>query len=128
MVAYGNFPATDGTPSAARVTGPRVHHQVPNAGHNLPKKYPPCSRGPFSRCPNSQRRPHADRQASHRTPRQTLPDPGMVSMVCVFPLPGAGRDRGGDEQDADGCDRCDDSGHSDPPHSEGQKQDEGHTA
>jgi hypothetical protein len=34
--ADGNFPATDGTASAAHFTGPRTHRQVPNAGHNLP--------------------------------------------------------------------------------------------
>jgi len=36
----GNSPATDGGPSAVHFTGPRVHHQVPNAGHNLPQEAP----------------------------------------------------------------------------------------
>lgn len=36
----GNFPWTDGTASAARFTGPRVHHVVPGAGHNLPQEKP----------------------------------------------------------------------------------------
>ena len=36
----GNFPATDGTASAAHFTGPRTHCQVPNAGHNLPQETP----------------------------------------------------------------------------------------
>jgi pimeloyl-ACP methyl ester carboxylesterase len=39
-MADGNFPATDGTASARHFTGPRVHHQVPNAGHNLPQESP----------------------------------------------------------------------------------------
>ena len=39
-LADGNFPATDGSPSAHHFTGPRVHHQVPNAGHNLPQEAP----------------------------------------------------------------------------------------
>jgi pimeloyl-ACP methyl ester carboxylesterase len=39
-LADGNFPATDGTPSAAHFTGPRVHRQVPAAGHNLPQEAP----------------------------------------------------------------------------------------
>ncbi len=39
-LADGNFPATDGSPSAHRFTGPRVHHQVPRAGHNLPQEAP----------------------------------------------------------------------------------------
>ncbi len=39
-LADGNFPATDGTASAAHFTGPRVHHQVPDAGHNLPQEAP----------------------------------------------------------------------------------------
>lgn len=39
-LADGNFPATDGSPSAAHFTGPRVHHQVPAAGHNLPQEAP----------------------------------------------------------------------------------------
>jgi len=39
-LADGNFPATDGSPSARHFTGPRVHHQVPNAGHNLPQEAP----------------------------------------------------------------------------------------
>ena len=39
-LADGNFPATDGSPSARHFTGPRVHHQVPNAGHNLPQESP----------------------------------------------------------------------------------------
>ena len=36
----GNFPATNGSASAKYFTGPRVHHQVPNAGHNLPQEAP----------------------------------------------------------------------------------------
>ena len=39
-MADGNFPATDGTASAHHFGGPRVHHQVPNAGHNLPEEAP----------------------------------------------------------------------------------------
>lgn len=39
-LADGNFPATDGTPSAAHFTGPRAHHQVQDAGHNLPQEAP----------------------------------------------------------------------------------------
>ena len=39
-LADGNFPATDGSPSAHHFTGPRAHHQVPNAGHNLPQEAP----------------------------------------------------------------------------------------
>jgi pimeloyl-ACP methyl ester carboxylesterase len=38
--ADGNFPATDGTASAAHFTGPREHRQVPAAGHNLPQEAP----------------------------------------------------------------------------------------
>ncbi|MFC4453449.1 alpha/beta hydrolase [Deinococcus sonorensis] len=39
-LADGNFPATDGRPSAAQFAGPRMHHQVPSAGHNLPQEVP----------------------------------------------------------------------------------------
>jgi len=39
-LADGNFPATHGAADALRFTGPRVHHQVPNAGHNLPQEKP----------------------------------------------------------------------------------------
>ena len=39
-LADGNFPATDGSASAHHFTGPRVHHQIPNAGHNLPQEAP----------------------------------------------------------------------------------------
>jgi pimeloyl-ACP methyl ester carboxylesterase len=39
-LADGNFPPTDGTTSAHHFTGPRVHHQVPDAGHNLPQESP----------------------------------------------------------------------------------------
>lgn len=39
-LADGNFPATDGSGSAGHFAGPRVHHQVPNAGHNLPQEAP----------------------------------------------------------------------------------------
>jgi pimeloyl-ACP methyl ester carboxylesterase len=35
-----NFPATDGTAQAACFTGPRIHRQVPDAGHNLPQENP----------------------------------------------------------------------------------------
>ena len=38
--ADGNFPATDGTPSATHFSGPRTHRQVPDAGHNLPQEAP----------------------------------------------------------------------------------------
>jgi pimeloyl-ACP methyl ester carboxylesterase len=39
-MADGNFPATDGNGSTAYFTGPRVHLQVPGAGHNLPQEAP----------------------------------------------------------------------------------------
>ncbi|MGR0220136.1 alpha/beta fold hydrolase [Agromyces sp. ZXT2-6] len=39
-LADGNFPATDAAASAARFTGPRRHHRVPDAGHNLPREAP----------------------------------------------------------------------------------------
>jgi pimeloyl-ACP methyl ester carboxylesterase len=39
-LADGNFPATDGSPSAAHFTGPRRHLRVPHAGHNLPQEAP----------------------------------------------------------------------------------------
>jgi pimeloyl-ACP methyl ester carboxylesterase len=39
-MADGNFPATDGSASAAHFTRPRVHHQVPDAGHHLPQEAP----------------------------------------------------------------------------------------
>jgi pimeloyl-ACP methyl ester carboxylesterase len=38
--ADGNFPASDGSPTAVRFTGPRVHQKVPDAGHNLPQEAP----------------------------------------------------------------------------------------
>jgi pimeloyl-ACP methyl ester carboxylesterase len=44
-LADGNFPATDGTPSAGHFTGPRHHHQVPRAGHNLPQEAPDAFAG-----------------------------------------------------------------------------------
>jgi pimeloyl-ACP methyl ester carboxylesterase len=39
-LADGNFPATDAAATAARFTGPRAHHHVPDAGHNLPQEAP----------------------------------------------------------------------------------------
>ncbi len=39
-LADGNFPAADGSASASRFTGPRVHHRVPGAWHNLPQEAP----------------------------------------------------------------------------------------
>lgn len=39
-LADGNFPATDGSAQAAMFTGPRVHRQVPDAGHELPREAP----------------------------------------------------------------------------------------
>jgi pimeloyl-ACP methyl ester carboxylesterase len=38
--ADGNFPATDGSAGAAHFTGPRIHRQVHDAGHNLPQEAP----------------------------------------------------------------------------------------
>jgi len=38
--ADGNFPATNGSSTAKYFSGPRVHHQVPGAGHNLPQEAP----------------------------------------------------------------------------------------
>ena len=38
--ADGVIAATDGTASAAKFTGRRVHHLVPHAGHNLPQEAP----------------------------------------------------------------------------------------
>ncbi|KAI5457968.1 Alpha/Beta hydrolase protein [Mariannaea sp. PMI_226] len=39
-LADGNFPPTNGSSSAAYFTGKRVHHQVKDAGHNLPQEKP----------------------------------------------------------------------------------------
>ena len=39
-LADGNFPATDGQASAHHFTAARAHHQVPDAGHNLPQEAP----------------------------------------------------------------------------------------
>jgi pimeloyl-ACP methyl ester carboxylesterase len=36
----GVAPATDGTASAAKFSGPRSHHIIPRAGHNLPQEAP----------------------------------------------------------------------------------------
>src|ERR1700754_3270714 len=36
----GVVPATDGTSSAAKFTGPRSHRVIPRAGHNLPQEEP----------------------------------------------------------------------------------------
>lgn len=36
----GNFPASDGSSSARFFKGPRVHHKIPNGGHNLPRENP----------------------------------------------------------------------------------------
>ncbi|MFC8715098.1 alpha/beta fold hydrolase [Streptomyces sp. NPDC057197] len=38
--ADGVIPWTDGTSSAAHFTGPRVHHVIQGAGHNLPQERP----------------------------------------------------------------------------------------
>lgn len=39
-LADGSLPPTDGTMSAFHYAGPRVHHQIPGAGHNLPQERP----------------------------------------------------------------------------------------
>ncbi len=39
-LADGNYPATDGSSTAAKFAGPRTHHRVPDAGHNLPQEAP----------------------------------------------------------------------------------------
>jgi pimeloyl-ACP methyl ester carboxylesterase len=39
-VADGNYPASDGSATAAKFRGPRTHRQVPDAGHNLPQEAP----------------------------------------------------------------------------------------
>ena len=38
--ADGVAPATDGTASASKFTGRRVHRVIPRAGHNLPQEAP----------------------------------------------------------------------------------------
>jgi pimeloyl-ACP methyl ester carboxylesterase len=38
--ANGIIPASDGRSSAAKFSGKRIHHQVPNAGHALPQTAP----------------------------------------------------------------------------------------
>jgi pimeloyl-ACP methyl ester carboxylesterase len=38
--ADGNYPASDGSATAAKFRGPRVHRRVPDAGHNLPQEAP----------------------------------------------------------------------------------------
>ena len=38
--ADGNYPASDGSATAAKFRGPRTHRQVPDAGHNLPQEAP----------------------------------------------------------------------------------------
>lgn len=44
-LADGNFPATDGTASTSHFIGPRLHQQVPRAGHNLPQEAPEAFAG-----------------------------------------------------------------------------------
>ena len=44
-MADGNFPVTDGAASAHHFTAPRRHHQVPDAGHNLPQEAPDAFAG-----------------------------------------------------------------------------------
>jgi pimeloyl-ACP methyl ester carboxylesterase len=39
-ITDGNYPAGDGSSTAKRFTGKRIHRQVPNAGHNLPQEAP----------------------------------------------------------------------------------------
>ena len=39
-VADGNYPASDGSATAAKFSGPRTHRRVPEAGHNLPQEAP----------------------------------------------------------------------------------------
>jgi pimeloyl-ACP methyl ester carboxylesterase len=39
-MADGVVPATDGRAAAARFSGPRIHRQIPGAGHNLPQEAP----------------------------------------------------------------------------------------
>jgi pimeloyl-ACP methyl ester carboxylesterase len=39
-VADGNYPASDGSATAAKFRGPRTHRQLPDAGHNLPQEAP----------------------------------------------------------------------------------------
>ncbi|MEV4012515.1 alpha/beta hydrolase [Nonomuraea angiospora] len=39
-LADGNFPATDGSPTAHHFTGPRLHRTVAGAGHDLPQERP----------------------------------------------------------------------------------------
>jgi pimeloyl-ACP methyl ester carboxylesterase len=39
-LADGNFPPTNGSSSSQHFTGTRIHHQVPDAGHNLPQEKP----------------------------------------------------------------------------------------
>ena len=38
--ANGIIPASDGRSSAAKFSGRRIHHRVPNAGHALPQEAP----------------------------------------------------------------------------------------
>jgi pimeloyl-ACP methyl ester carboxylesterase len=38
--ADGNFPATNGAADAPHFTGPRIHRQIHDAGHNLPQEAP----------------------------------------------------------------------------------------
>ena len=54
-LADGNFPATDGSASAGHFTGLRVHHQVPNAGHNLLRRLRPHSPARSSNWPIADR-------------------------------------------------------------------------
>src|SRR5580692_4794398 len=46
--ANGIIPASDGRSSAAKFSGRRIHHRVPNAGHALPQQAPKVGRGPHS--------------------------------------------------------------------------------
>ncbi|GAA4718193.1 alpha/beta hydrolase [Nocardioides conyzicola] len=43
--ADGNFPVHEGLPDTGRFTGPRRHHRVPAAGHNLPQEAPEAFAG-----------------------------------------------------------------------------------
>jgi hypothetical protein len=65
----GNFPATDGSASAAHFTGPRVHHHIRAPGTTFLRKHRRRSPRPPPRCSPS---PHS-RRRRHREP--CLPPP-----------------------------------------------------
>lgn len=80
--ADGNFPPTDAAATAHHFTGPRRHHRVPGAGHNLPQEAPAAFAAAILSLAHLPTTPTLTQRASTSRARPPAASARAASVLC----------------------------------------------